>query len=177
MASFTSFFRKNYYRLLGMQIGKGTNLPKISITWPHQVEIGNNCQLEPNILFKYDGIWKKGPSIIINENVFLGANCEFNITDRIIIGKDSMIASGCKFIDHNHSTELLPKSERQPDTKKAIIIGKDVWLGVNVVVLSGVSLGDGCIIGGGAVVTKSIPSFEIWGGIPAKKIGMRRLVV
>ena len=156
-----------------MQIGKGTNLPKISITWPHQVEIGNNCQLEPNILFKYDGIWEKGPSIIINENVFLGANCEFNCSKKIIIGRYSLIASGCKFIDHNHSTSSAPRGMRKEDSKREIILGEGVWLGVNSIILMGVEIGDNAVVAAGAVVNKSIPPNEIWGGIPAKKVGER----
>ncbi|MEO9894566.1 DapH/DapD/GlmU-related protein [Aurantibacter sp.] len=174
-ATASSFFRKAYYRFLGMQIGKGTQIPKIHVTWPHQIVLGQNCRLEHGIFFKYDGVWQEKKSIIIKDNVFIGANCEFNISDKIVIGEESMIASGCKFIDHNHSTELLPKRERKGDSRKKILIGKDVWLGVDVIVLAGVSLGDGCIVGAGAVISKSIPPYEIWGGVPAKKIKDRKL--
>ncbi len=158
----------------GMKIGKGTHMSKCYVTWPHQVSIGNYCRLEHNIYFHYDGIWKVGPSIIIKDNVFIGNNCEFNITDKIIIEKDCLIASGCKFIDHNHSfssvTEIIRK---QKSTKKQIHIGPNVWLGVNVVVLMGIEIGEGAIVAAGAIVVESIPPFEIWGGVPAKKIGQR----
>ena len=173
-ATLSSFFRRSYYRLLGMQIGGGTKIPKMYVTWPHQIFIGKNCQIERNIFLKYDGVWAEGKSILIEDNVFIGANCEFNISECIVIGKESMIASGCKFIDHNHSTELLPKSQRKGDSCKKITIGQDVWLGANVVVLAGVNIGDGSIVGAGAVVTRSIPSNEIWGGIPARKIKDRK---
>ena len=48
-----SFLRKIFFKLQGLQIGNGTNLPKVKITWPHQVKIGNNCKLEQNISFKF----------------------------------------------------------------------------------------------------------------------------
>lgn len=156
-----------------MQIGNGTKVPNINVTWPHQVQIGNNCNLEPKIFFKYDGIWKKGASIVIHDNVFIGNNCEFNITDKITLRKDCLIASGCKFIDHNHSTSKALRGEREKDSKKEIILGEGVWLGVNSVILMGVEIGNNAIIAAGAVVNKSIPPNEIWGGIPAKKIGER----
>ncbi|APA64693.1 acyltransferase [Maribacter sp. 1_2014MBL_MicDiv] len=166
----TSFVRKLYLRSMGMHIGSNIIIPKLYITWPNRVSLGKNCHLEHDIFFKYDGIWGKEFSIIIDDNVFIGSNCEFNISKKIVIGKDSMIASGCKFIDHNHSTELKPKKQRMGDSKKEIILGEDVWLGVNVTVLEGVNIGNGAIVAAGAVVNKSIPPNEIWGGIPAKKI-------
>ncbi|MEO9662540.1 acyltransferase [Maribacter dokdonensis] len=176
LAVFFSVIRKFLLRLLGMKIGANTLIPKLYITWPHRVKLGNNCQLEENIYFKHDGVWGKGFSILIQDNVFIGSNCEFNITERIEIGKDSKIASGCRFIDHNHSTELLPKAKRKIDTSSKIILHEDVWLGVNVVVLMGVEIGKSAIVAAGAVVTKSIPENEIWAGVPARKIGERDLV-
>ena len=81
---------------------KSTIIPKITVNWPHQLQIGERCILEEDLFFKFDGIWQKGPNIIIGNDVFIGKACEFNITKRIIIGNDTLIASGCKFIDHNH---------------------------------------------------------------------------
>lgn len=52
-------------------------------------------------------------------------------------------------------------------------IGNDVWIGSNVCVLRNVKIGDGAVVGAGAVVTHDIPPYEIWAGVPAKKIGQR----
>jgi len=51
-----------------------------------------------------------------------------------------------------------------------------VWIGTGCKILYGVHLGRGCIVGAGAVVNKSIPPYEIWAGVPAKKIGERKAV-
>ena len=59
------------------------------------------------------------------------------------------------------------------DNKGDIIIGNDVWIGYNAIILSGVTIGDGAIIATGAVVTKDVPAYTIVGGIPAKKIKKR----
>jgi len=165
--------RKLWFRAMGARIGKKTYLSKIKMTWPHQVQIGNNCILEPDIYFKFDGICCPGPSIIIGDDIFIGRGCEFNIKNHIKIGDNSLIASGTKFIDHDHGT--LPKAliQMQPGIEKPIEIGSDCWIGVNAVILKGVTIGDGAVIGAGAVVAKSVPPNEIWAGVPAKKIGIR----
>ena len=168
-----SLFRKCWFSLLGMQVGKGTLLPRLYITWPHKITIGKDCKLEQNIYFKFDGIWSPGIAIEIKDNVFIGSSCEFNIRSQVIIGNDSLIASGCRFIDHDHGIKHDKLMRLQEGIEKKIIIGTNVWLGCNVIVLKGVKIGDGAIVGAGAVVTKTIPPNEIWGGIPARKIGVR----
>lgn len=55
------------------------------------------------------------------------------------------------------------------------VIGDDVWIGANVVILRGVRVGDGAVIAAGAVVTKDVPENEIWGGVPAKFIRKRQI--
>jgi acetyltransferase-like isoleucine patch superfamily enzyme len=170
---FLSFFYKNYFRLRGAKIGN-TIVPKVFMTWPHQVMIGNYCRLERNINFKFDGLYRPGTSIVIEDFTFIGANCELNITDRLHIGKKCLIASGCKFIDHDHGFKRDHTIQGQPCTEKGIDIEDDVWLGANVIVLKGVHISKGAIVGAGSVVKDSIPSYEIWAGIPAKKIGERK---
>lgn len=163
--------RKIVWHLQGMSIGRGTNVPKLLITWPHQVAIGQDCTLEEDIFLKFDGFYQPGPSIIIGDRVFIGRGCEFNIRQKIMIGHDSLIASGCKFIDHDHGVVIDRITNQRPDgLEKAITIEENVWLGVNVVVLKGVTIGKGAVVGAGAVVTQSIPSCEVWAGIPARKI-------
>ncbi len=165
------------WRMLGMQIGPGTFLPDVHVTWPHQVSLGENCTLEHNIYFKFDGIWAPGPSIIIHDRVFIGFGCEFNVRQRVEIGADCLIASGCKFIDHDHGSSRrdIPMNQQTDGGEGEIVIAADVWIGANAVVLKGVRIGRGSIVAAGAVVTKEIGQYEIWGGVPARKIGERSL--
>lgn len=111
--------------------------------------------------------------------------------DRLIIGKFCSIACGAKFLFNsaNHkmaslSTYTFPlffeewglKKENVAqawDQKGDIVIGNDVWIGYEAVILSGVTIGDGAVIGCRAVVTKDIPPYTIVGGIPAKPIRKR----
>ena len=110
--------------------------------------------------------------------------------DRLIIGKFCSIACGAKFIFNcaNHTLKSLstytfplffeewdlPKSEVATawDNKGDIVIGNDVWIGYDAVIMAGVTIGDGAIIGTRAVV-KDVEPYSIVGGIPAKEIRKR----
>lgn len=111
--------------------------------------------------------------------------------ERLIIGKFCSIACGVKFLFNcaNHTLKSLStytfslfyedweleKSNVASacDNKGDIVIGNDVWIGFEAVILAGVKIGDGAIIGTRAVVTKDVPPYSIVGGIPAKVIRKR----
>lgn len=161
--------------LLGMDVGEGTLLPRIYVTWPHQVSLGAHCTVEHGAYFKYDGIWAPGPRLKIGDHVFIGAGCEFDFKRAITIGSHCLIASGSYFTDHDHQSARrdVPMGTQSDGPEAPIALESDVWVGANVVILKGVSIGRGAIVAAGAVVRDSIPPYEIWGGVPAKKIGER----
>lgn len=111
--------------------------------------------------------------------------------DKLIIGKFCSIACGAKFI-FNSANHTLTSLSTYPfplfyeewelekghiteawDNKGDIIIGNDVWIGYEAIILSGVTIGDGAIIGTRAVVTKDVSPYTIVGGVPAKFIRKR----
>ncbi|ADF50905.1 galactoside acetyltransferase (lacA) [Zunongwangia profunda SM-A87] len=163
-------FRTSIYRFQGLKTGKGTVVGNARFTWPHQVKIGDSSRFEHDVYFHYDGIYSDSASIIIGNNVFVGYGVEFNIRKAIHVGNNCLIASGCKFIDHDHGMAIGSYMNSQIGTEDEIYLEDDVWLGVNVVVLKGVTIGEGAVIAANAVVTKSIPKNEVWAGIPAKKV-------
>lgn len=116
------------------------------------------------------------------ENIFLGKNVRITMdcciwaekNSKIIIGDDVLIGPGVKIFTGNHGTQLngIPMVE-QKRVEKNILIGCDVWIGANCVVLSGVNINDGAIVAAGSVVTKDVPKNTIVGGVPAKIIKSR----
>jgi acetyltransferase-like isoleucine patch superfamily enzyme len=168
-----ALLRRIYWRLQGMQIGDYTTVPRMRVTWPHQVQLGKCCMLESDIYFKFDGICKPGPSIFIGDNTFIGRGCEFNISEKITIGQHCLIASGVKFIDHDHDTKLGRFIGAQQAITSPITIGDDVWVGANAVILQGVNIGSGAVVAAGAVVRSEVAPYEIVGGVPARMIKNR----
>ena len=71
-------------------------------------------------------------------------------------------------MDHDH--KLGEYGVEEGLESNPVYIGKNVWIGANVVVLKGVKIGDGAVIAAGAVVNHDIPSYQVWGGIPAHYI-------
>lgn len=111
--------------------------------------------------------------------------------DHLIIGKFCSIACGAKFL-FNSANHTLSSLSTYPfplffeewglekknvaaswDNKGDIVIGNDVWIGYEAVIMAGVTIGDGAIIGARAVVTKDVPPYMVAGGIPAKPIKKR----
>ena len=111
--------------------------------------------------------------------------------DKLRIGKFCSVACGARFI-FNTANHKLSSSSTYPfplffeewnldkrnvadswDNKGDIVVGNDVWIGYEAVILSGVTIGDGAIIGSRAVVTKDVPPYTIVGGVPAKAIRKR----
>lgn len=94
----------------------------------------------------------------------------------IEIGSDCLVSQFCSLVASNHAhAKGQPIRTQGNDTARTgIRIGDDVWLGAGSVLLPGVSIGNGAIIAANAVVTRSVPPDEIWGGIPACRIGARR---
>lgn len=110
--------------------------------------------------------------------------------DKLIIGKFCSIAYGAKFL-FNGANHTLNSLSTYPfpvlacewnldvpitdawDNKGDIVIGNDVWIGFEAVIMAGVTIGDGAIIGSRAVVTKDVEPYSIVGGVPAKLIRKR----
>lgn len=164
-----------YWTFQGMQVGRDTVLPRLLVTWPHQVKIGQRCVVEPDVYFKFDGICKPGPNIIIGDHTFVGRGCEFNVTRQVVVGKHCLIASGAKFIDHDHGTEYGSLMGPQPSTASAILLGDDVWVGSNAIILQGVRIGSGAIVAAGAVVRTDVGEYDVVGGVPARVLKNRRI--
>lgn len=98
-----------------------------------------------------------GGRLSLGDDVFFNAYCSVNCRDNITIGDGTIIGEGVKFYDHDHCLDSNRKVIRDKFTTSPIIIGSNVWIGANVVILKGVTIGNNSIISAGAVVTKSVP--------------------
>lgn len=110
-----------------------------------------------------------GKNTHIGERVFINMGCKFQDQGGIFIDDDALIGHNATLCTLNH---LQNPTQRASMTHAPIHIGKKVWLGANVTVLAGVTIGDNAIVAAGAVVTKDVPANAIVGGVPAKVIKM-----
>jgi acetyltransferase-like isoleucine patch superfamily enzyme len=134
-----------------MTVGSGTGIaPNVSIRFGSLIAIGHSCNIGER---SYLWAGPKSGRIIIGDNVSLAPEVFITVSDYQFI-------AGIPF-------------REQPQVEKDVVIGNDVWLGVRVVVTSGVHIGNGCIVGAGAVVTKNLPDNCIAVGVPAHVIGTR----
>ena len=107
-----------------------------------------------------------GTGIILGENVFMNYDCIMLDGGYIRIGKHTLIGPHCQFYTLQHPMDYVERREEK-ETAYPITIGEDCWLGGNVVVCPGVTIGNRCIIAAGSVVTKDIPDDSLAAGVPA----------
>jgi len=138
------------------------------------IDIGRECVIERDCFFWIAEEAGSNPQLSIGKGVYIGRNCYLGAFQPLSIGRDTLIGAYSYIISANHKFDDPNKLVKEQGYVGApIIIGSDVWIGCHVVILPGVTIGDGAIIAAGAVVTKSVPSYEIWGGVPAKYLGAR----
>ena len=119
-------------------------------------------------------VWSPHKDIKFGNRVQFGQHCIINCD--IEFGDNVLCAHNVAFVGRDDHTYTNPQitiwDSPRGDTAKTFV-GSDIWIGYGAVILGGVHLGDGCIIAAGAVVTRNVPPYEIWGGNPAKKIKNR----
>ena len=152
------------------------NFRGIRLKSKNRLSVGSGSIVEGSLIFD-----RADAEISIGEDTFIG-NSTLICAEKIEIGNDVLIAWGCTIVDHNsHSVSWTQRSKDVSDwyrgekdwtnVKRApVLIGNKVWLGLNAIVLSGVTIGEGAIVGAGSVVTKDVPPWTIVAGNPAKII-------
>ena len=110
---------------------------------------------------------KKGANRSVLMAMAASPGVYFQAHNSIIFSGDLLIGPGVKIISANHD---VTADNNEHEVDNVIKIGKKVWLGANSIILPGVDIGDGAIVGAGAVVTKNVPQGCLVGGNPAKII-------
>ncbi len=125
-----------------------------------------------NINIEHGAFFGSGKDIEIGDNSGIGLNCR--VAGPLSIGSDVMMAPNVTIVTQNHKiSDLNVPMRLQTAPKQKVTIKDDVWIGTNVIILPGITIGKGSVVGGGAVVTKDVPDYAIVGGNPAKVIKFR----
>ncbi len=164
-------------RIWGIKYGKGCSFRGNMIFFKASgsfIKIGRDCSFNSNSRFNFRGMNHK---CIIqtapNGKILIGDHCGFSGVSivssvGVTIGNDVMCGTNVMIGDRNDHENRFP--EWQP---KPIIIGNNVWIGMNSIIMRGVTIGDNTIIGAGSLVTKDIPANVIAVGNPCREIKKR----
>lgn len=126
---------------------------------------GKNVNFERNSVF--------GPELRIGDNSGIGIDSE--VYGPVTIGSDVMMGPEVIIYTsgHEYSRTDVPIRLQGGSEVKPVVIGNDVWIGRRAIIMPGVSIGDGCVIGAAAVVTKDVKDYSVVGGVPARVIKAR----
>ncbi len=156
----------------GIKVGKRCNISFLASLSPGRrgrIAIGDNTYIHP-----YARLECYGGTIEIGDHCSVNPFCVLYGQGGLKIGNGVRIAAHTVIIPENHRFQN-PDAPifTQGLSRKGIVIEDDVWIGAGARILDGVTLGKGCVIGAGAVVTKSTRANGIYVGVPAKWIGQR----
>lgn len=141
------------------------------------LSVGKNVYLRSNSTGYHAGM--PFPTTILLDKVgsecVIGDNCRINgayihAQKKIVIGKNSVIAAGVNIIDSNGHILCSPNRTQGRDSPKAIVLGENVWVGLNVIILKDTVIGDNSVIAAGSVVKGKFPNNVLIQGNPAKII-------
>jgi len=168
-----SRWRNIFFRLSGVKIDGYCWLQAIEIPKNHRsIQLGKNCSLDRGVTLLSNQsipvggapIIKIGAGTYINRNSFIYAN------ESVHIGENCAIGPNCYITDHDHTMVSGKTPLESPLNSKPIRIENEVWIGANVIILKGVTVGRRSVVGAGSVVTKSVAEKVIVAGNPAKII-------
>lgn len=166
----TQRWRRLMLMQLGVSIDPSCRVGSCVAAWAGgAISIGPACELSRGVELNP---W--GGGIKLGRNVFIGPYVVIYGHGGVEIGDNSLISMHCCIVSSNHTVPSRAQLIRDhPDIPLPTKIGRDVWLGAGVRVMGGVNIGDGCVVGAGAVVVRDLPPYSISVGVPAKIIGFR----
>ncbi|WP_428193450.1 acyltransferase [Aliivibrio sifiae] len=161
------FVRGGVYFILFKLMGRNVGFPllissNVTLGGARKINAGNNLTICKNAFV--DPI-----KLVVGDGVWIGYNCF--LCGEVVIGNNVMIGPNVSIpgANHNYEKKGIPYKDQGLDVK-GTLIGNNVWIGANSVILDGVKIGDNSVIGAGSVVTKDVPENMIYAGVPAKKI-------
>ena len=124
------------------------------------------------------GCYFSNNTITLGCDVYIGQNCRFQSTNsKIFIGNHVMFGPNVSIHGGNHRTDLVGRymksvrlDEKTPADDVDVVIGNDVWVGANAIILKGVNIGEGSVVGAGSVINQDIPPYNIVVGSKSQKV-------
>jgi acetyltransferase-like isoleucine patch superfamily enzyme len=111
-------------------------------------------------------------NLTLEDDSHVGHGCIIDLEGPVTLKRGAVLAPGVMVLSHSDpgSSHHSPLADEYGVQVAAVVIGEFAWLGARSVVLPGVTIGDGAVVAAGGVVTSDVPSGEVWGGVPARRI-------
>jgi acetyltransferase-like isoleucine patch superfamily enzyme len=135
-----------------------------------KANIGSNVGMAPNVSLR------NGERITIGSRARISERCSLWAGDglgRIEVGEDAVFGPGVYVTASNYDYGPDGPVWQKSRVERDVVIGANTWLGANVIVVPGVTIGDGCIVAAGSVVTRDLPPGVVAAGVPARVVKMR----
>jgi lipopolysaccharide O-acetyltransferase len=133
---------------------------------------GEHMRLDPGVIIQRGATLSARPGSIlaIGPDSRIGPDVVISVAQEVIIGRSVLTAARCYISDHNHAfaDPSRPILEQGMTSPKPVRVGDGTWLGINVCILAGVTLGPNCVVAANSVVTKSFPAGSVVAGVPAQ---------
>jgi acetyltransferase-like isoleucine patch superfamily enzyme len=168
-----SRWRNFFWKQMGVRIKGYCWLRAVEIPRDFQNIELDGCSLDRGVVLLCIGNASPGVMLSIGPGTYINRHTFLDAIESVKIGRDVAIGPNCYFTDHDHGSDPTRSPLGQAMISKPTVIGDWVWLGANVVVLKGVTIGERTIVGAGSVVTKSLPADVIAAGVPARVLRSR----
>lgn len=133
-------------------------------------EYGRNVHIGHNVTGNLENVICGNNVSLGGENLFLSSNAKVRIGDNVMFGPRVTVITGDHRIDVT-GMPMIQVTEKLPENDQDVVFEGDNWIGANVTILKGVTVGEGAVIAAGAVVTRNVEKYSVWGGgIPARKL-------
>lgn len=161
----------------GVECGRDVVIAETAVIHPSsrgsRIVIGERCEIYDHVVIRCVGGLG---DVVFGSHCYINPHCVLYSGNGILFGNYVLLAPGVKVVPTNHafqSRDIPIRHQGFLPSKGGVICEDDVWVGANATLLDGAHIEKGCIIAAGSVVNRRVPSYEIWGGVPARRIGIR----
>ncbi len=140
------------------------------------VSLGRNVTIGQHAVLTCTGVLAElGVGIRVGDRSAIGAGGFVGGQGGVRVGDDVIMGPGVRIFSENHRHDAFDRPIRaQGQTRDAVVVESDCWIGAGATILAGVTIGTGCVIAAGAVVTRSVPPYSVAAGVPARVVRSRR---
>jgi acetyltransferase-like isoleucine patch superfamily enzyme len=169
------FWFEPLFRTQCAAVGEGFRMEHLPCVYGNgQIIIGNNVHLAGKSGFNFGNRVHASPEVRIGDGSFIGHACSFSAAESITIGNHCLLAGSVRIADFDgHPVDASCRRAKEPAPREGIrpvVIGDDVWLGAESIILKGVTIGPRSIVGAGSVVTRDVPPDVVVAGNPARVV-------